>query len=137
MASLRPPLVMVVDDDPVLCEFICMALGEQGYRTVSAGDGMLALTMIERELPALILMDVGMPALGGREFATRVRQLWGDAVPCVVMSGSAPSAADRADPAFAHFLPKPFDLDDLFAVTELFAPQPSLQPEPGSLHRLP
>jgi len=109
-------LVMIIDDDPQICDLISMALSEQGYRTVTAGDGMQALPVIERDPPSLILMDVGMPALGGRDLAARVNELWGDAIPCVIMSGSRPSAEDRADKTVVAYLPKPFDLEELFGV---------------------
>ncbi len=112
---------MIVDDDPVLCDFVSMALGEQGYRTVTAGDGTLALDMLERELPSLILTDGSMPHLGGREFAARVREEWGGIVPLVIMSGSQPSLADRDDKCVAEYLPKPFELDALFKVVERYA----------------
>lgn len=116
---VRP--VMIVDDDPLLCEFVAMALAEQGYRTLTASDGMEALALVGQELPALILTDVGMPAPGGRDFAARVHELWGDSIPCVIMSGSRPSAEDRADAAVAAYLPKPFDVEELFHTVRQFA----------------
>lgn len=104
--------ILIVDDDPVLRDFIAMALGDQGYRTETACDGVQALSLVEHELPALILTDVGVPVLGGSAFAARVRELTGRSVPCLVMSGGAIDGED--DPSVVGRLAKPFELDDLF-----------------------
>lgn len=104
--------ILIVDDDPALREFIAMALGEQGYRTCTAADGVEALSLVEQELPSLILADVGMPLLGGGEFAARVREWLGRPVPCLVMSGGALDGED--DLSVVGYLAKPFDLDQLF-----------------------
>lgn len=122
--ALNHGLVMIVDDDPTLCDYVSMALDEQGYRTVTAGDGTLALDMIARELPSLILTDGSMPHLGGHEFAARVRESWGGRVPLVIMSGSSSPPAERADEAVSAYLPKPFDLDALLKMVERYACRP-------------
>ncbi len=108
--------ILIVDDDPVLRDFIAMALAEQGYRTETASDGLQALALVEHELPALILADVGVPVLGGSAFAARVRELTGRSVPCLVMSGGAIDGDD--DPSVVGRLAKPFDLDDLFGAVQ-------------------
>ncbi len=126
-ASGDAGLIMIVDDDPIVCEFVSMALADQGYRTVTACDGALALTMLEGELPSLILTDAGMPQLDGHEFAARVQQGWGGRVPLVIMSGSEPTNAERRESAVAAYLAKPFDLDDLFNIVHKHArgPEPA------------
>ncbi len=118
-------LVMIVDDDPILRDFVSMALDEQGYRTITAGDGTLALHMLERELPSLILTDGSMPHLGGHEFAARVRKEWGGRVPLIIMSGSLPSLAERDDDSVAAYLPKPFGLDALIKIVGRYAVPPA------------
>src|SRR5690349_14457887 len=115
-ASGDAGLIMIVDDDPILCDFVSIALGDQGYRTVTARDAALALTMLEGELPSLILSDAGMPKLDGHEFAARVHETWGGRVPLVIMSGSEPTNVERRDVSVADYLAKPFDLDELFNV---------------------
>jgi CheY-like chemotaxis protein len=130
MAPSTPPAgrsgpILIVDDDPVLREFISMALAEQGYRTETACDGVQALTLVQRELPSLILADVGVPVLGGSEFAARVRETTGSPVPCLVMSGGMLDGED--DASVVGYLAKPFDLDDLFGAVQrvVGAPRPA------------
>ena len=113
--------VLIVDDDPVLCEFVSMALAEQGYQTVTAGDGMRALELVTERVPAAVILDVGMPLLGGTDLAERIRELCGVAVPCIVMSGSPPPADDMQDSAVCGYLAKPFDIDELFRLVERHA----------------
>jgi DNA-binding response OmpR family regulator len=119
--------VLVVDDDTTLRDFIAMALSDQGYRTSAAGDGADALVISSAERPALVLMDIGMPGLGGRDLAARIQELCGPSVPCVVMSGSRPDDDVLHSECVAGYLAKPFGLDELFEVVHLFvaAPQPS------------
>jgi len=112
---------MIVDDDPILCEFLAMVLTERGYRTVTAANGIEALNLIEREPPALVLLDMGMPRPGGRDLAGQVHNHAATHVPCVIMSGSNPSRVDGDDGVIAGYLCKPFGLDELFAVVEQHA----------------
>jgi CheY-like chemotaxis protein len=107
---------MVVDDDPILCDFVSMALADQGYETLTASNGVEALGLLEHQHPVLVLMDIGMPLLGGRDLAARIHEVAGCGVPCVLMSGSDPAPIDGDAGTIAGYLNKPFELDDLFAL---------------------
>jgi two-component system, OmpR family, response regulator len=50
--------VLVVDDDAHIREVVCFALRRAGYQPLQAGDGLAALQIAERELPALIILDI-------------------------------------------------------------------------------
>lgn len=118
-SRIRP--IVVVDDDPLLCEFVSMALNEEGYRTLTASDGIQALSIVQHERPAMVLMDVGIPLLNGRDLAHRVRATCGVRVPCVLMSGGNPDPKQDDEDAVAGYLRKPFELDDLLALVHRFA----------------
>jgi DNA-binding response OmpR family regulator len=125
MVSFREPtpsdnLVLVVDDDPLLCDFVALALTEQGYRTLTAPDGMQAVTMARLERPALALIDMSMPRLAGRDLAQELRSACAAPVPCVIMSGTR-IAECATDDLIAGYLPKPFDLEDLLATVKRLA----------------
>jgi CheY-like chemotaxis protein len=104
--------VLVVDDEPVVRAVVRDVLHEEGYAVVEAPDGRTVLEILDRERPDLVLMDVMMPGIDGREVyrVLRSREDLPD-VPVVMMSAAA--RADRLDPSIAGFLPKPFDLDRL------------------------
>jgi DNA-binding response OmpR family regulator len=121
--SLPQPLaraVLIVDDDDALREFVALALGEMGYRTLTAADGIQALRALEGEKPALVLIDKGMPRLAGSDLVHALQARAGADVPCILMSGSVAEPDEQSDSAVAAYLEKPFDLDDLLALVERF-----------------
>jgi CheY-like chemotaxis protein len=104
--------ILVVDDEPVVRAVVRDVLCEEGYAVVEAPDGRTMLEILARECPDLVLMDVMMPGIDGREVyrVLRSREDLPD-VPVVMMSAAV--QATRLDPSIAAFLPKPFDLDRL------------------------
>src|SRR5207248_6066720 len=67
------PLVLVVDDEPGIVEFLRYALEDNGYRVATAYDGGQALETLDRERPDFVLTDLMMPRLDGWEFCRRLR----------------------------------------------------------------
>ncbi|MHB8577618.1 MAG: response regulator, partial [Dehalococcoidia bacterium] len=102
-------LVLVVDDEPGIVEFLRFALEDNGYRVATARDGCDALAQIGRERPDFVLTDLMMPRLDGWEFCRRLRSdAQTRAVPVIGMS-----AVDAKQAPLDVFLKKPFELDDL------------------------
>jgi DNA-binding response OmpR family regulator len=66
-------LILLVDDEPSIIELSRMYLEREGFRVQSAKDGETALAMIERERPALVVLDVMLPKLDGFEVCRRLR----------------------------------------------------------------
>lgn len=107
--------ILVVDDDADIREWVAAALAIDGHAVATAGDGLEALRLLDDYRPALVLLDLRMPAMDGPTFARRCRERFGDALPIIAMS--AQHADQRAEPLpVAAFLPKPFDLDHLAAL---------------------
>lgn len=107
--TAEPPLILVVDDDASIVEFLRWTLKDHGYRVATAHDGLDALHQIARERPDVVLTDLMMPRLNGWELCSRLRQdeTTRD-VPILAMS----AVSNRCNDADA-FLTKPFELDDL------------------------
>jgi DNA-binding response OmpR family regulator len=103
------PTVLVVDDDPMILEFLHDLLAGEGYAVRCAADGVTGLDAALADPPDLVLTDVFMPGLDGLGLIARLRD-HGLAVPVVVMS-----AHRRGLPADVPFVPKPFDLVRLVA----------------------
>jgi len=114
--------VLVVDDEPAIRDLIVAVLEDEGYRAIGAGSGSRALELLPIERPDLVLMDIMMPEMDGRELLRRMRQRPDlDRIPVVMMS--AAYSPDRIDHAIAGFLPKPFDLDRLLdTIAEAISP---------------
>jgi CheY-like chemotaxis protein len=121
--TLNLKTVLVVDDEPVLRTIVREILHEEGYAVIEAADGSVMLEIMARERPDLVLMDVMMPGVDGREAyrALRSREDLPD-VPVVMMSaGVQPS---RLDPSIAAFLRKPFDVAQLVELVVRLIGQP-------------
>ena len=65
--------ILVVDDDAHIREVLSFALGKAGMETREAADGEAALTMVEREPPDLVVLDINMPRMDGLEVCRRLR----------------------------------------------------------------
>ncbi len=112
------PLVLVVDDDDDVSEFVADALSNRGYRTQHARNGLEALQRIAETEPQLILLDMRMPVMDGWTFAATLREQYGRRIPLVVVTAAEDSKL-RADDVGANAdLGKPFDLARLYEVVE-------------------
>jgi DNA-binding response OmpR family regulator len=65
--------VLVVDDEPIVRDVVVRYLQREGYRTREAADGVEAQRMIERDPPALVVLDVMLPTLSGLELCRWIR----------------------------------------------------------------
>ncbi len=65
--------ILVVDDEPIVREVVVSYLEREGHRTLEASDGDTARELIEREKPALVVLDVMLPGTDGLELCRWVR----------------------------------------------------------------
>jgi CheY-like chemotaxis protein len=66
--------ILVVDDEPSICETARQILDSEGYEVLTAKDGVDALNALSKSLPDLIISDLNMPRMSGFEFLAVVRQ---------------------------------------------------------------
>lgn len=109
-------LALLADDEPAIRAVASQLLNNAGFDVVEAADGKEAVALFEerREQISVVLLDVTMPEMDGREARRRMRALNGS-VPIVLMSGYAHGAAadELAADARTWFLHKPFHTTDL------------------------
>ena len=106
--------LLVVEDEAHLAEVICDILGSEGYNVTSASDGLVALSKIRGEAPALVLLDVMLPSLDGFEICDLLRKEKND-VPILFLTAKS-SADDRIrglELGGDDYLGKPFELREL------------------------
>jgi CheY-like chemotaxis protein len=68
-----PVVALVVDDSMVIRHTVCRFLEERGYAVESASNGMEALEVLKRVRPALVITDMQMPAMGGSELISALK----------------------------------------------------------------
>ena len=112
--------VLVVDDDPLVCDLLVQFLSLRGYRALGVKDGQEALQMVEDGPPDAILLDLIMPGMSGIEVlqALREREYPGG---IIVMTGS--NNEELLEEAWAleprEVLVKPIDLERLLTAIQL------------------
>jgi CheY-like chemotaxis protein len=79
------PSLLITDDDAAFRETLQSVLEPQGYRTLLAGDGEEALSIVRREKVDLLLLDMHMPKLTGLETLRQLRQIRA-MLPCIILS---------------------------------------------------
>jgi excisionase family DNA binding protein len=117
------PLVLVVDDDPSLREFVRLNLELEGYSVREAGSAEEALSAIDDQAPALVLLDVVMPGVDGWQMLQRMQERYGS-IPVIMFSGkvdeSTPGDAERR--GARGFVGKPFDPQQLIERAKALVP---------------
>ena len=110
------PLIMVVDDSLTVRKITSRLLEREGYRVVTAKDGLEALEQLRETLPAVMLVDIEMPRMDGFDLTRNVR---GDArtrdIPIIIIS-SRTAEKHRSQAAALGvnaFLGKPFQESEL------------------------
>jgi excisionase family DNA binding protein len=119
------PIVLIVDDDDRLREYVRVNLEMEGYTVREAGSAEEGMRVLDDARPDLILLDVMMPKVDGWEMLQRVHDRHGvGAVPVVMFSGKVDErAADQAAERGAQgFIGKPFDPGELIAQTKQLLP---------------
>jgi DNA-binding response OmpR family regulator len=104
--------VLVVDDDPDLVQLISGMLEILGYPVVTAANGAEALDAVDRERPALVVLDARMPILDGKGFSKSLKDK-GMKIPILVITGAPDARKWAQDIGADGYLAKPFELTDL------------------------
>jgi excisionase family DNA binding protein len=118
-------LILIVDDDDRLREFVRVNLEMEGYAVREASNATEGLAALEDEPPDLILLDVMMPQVDGWEMLRRVQERHGvGTIPVIMFSGKVDDEAlKRATSRGAQgFIGKPFNPQDLIDSTKQLVP---------------
>jgi DNA-binding response OmpR family regulator len=87
------PLVLVVEDSLTQAKQIAATVANCGTRTIITGSGLDVLNIVERELPALIILDVNLPKMDGFQVCHRLKRDPNTAAIPVIMLTSVDSAS--------------------------------------------
>lgn len=107
--------VLVVDDDPQILRAVRTSLQGHSYEVLTAGNGETALDLLPDLDVDLIVLDLGLPGMGGQAVIERVRS-WSD-VPIIVLSvrDSQRDKVDAFEAGADDYVTKPFGMPELLA----------------------
>lgn len=109
------PNVLVVEDEPHVRRFLSTTLVHNGYRTVEASTGKLALDLVTAGGVSLVLLDLGLPDVDGLDVAARIRST--SQVPIIIISARDLEHVkiDALDRGANDYVTKPLGAGELLA----------------------
>jgi DNA-binding response OmpR family regulator len=114
--SLDRPTILLADDDPTIADSLAPFLERAGFHVLVVSDGLSALDKAQKHHPELIILDVLMPRMDGRETLRRLRKsnIW---TPTILLTqvGEASERALALEEGADDYLNKPFDPHELLA----------------------
>jgi two-component system KDP operon response regulator KdpE len=112
----NPLRVLVIDDEPAIRRFLRTSLSAQGYSVLEAEDGETGLAMLGRNTLDVLVLDLGLPGMGGLDVLKRLRES-GSSVPVIVLSSRTDETGKvtALDAGADDYVTKPFGMDELLA----------------------
>ncbi len=109
------PMVLVIEDENAICNFITAILNSNGYRVAKSNTGKTGLSMAVSYNPDVILLDLGLPDMDGVEVLKSIRE-W-SRIPVVVVSarGHEREKVEVLDLGADDYIVKPFGTSELLA----------------------
>ncbi|MCI0431655.1 MAG: response regulator [Rhodospirillales bacterium] len=107
--------VLVVDDEPQIRRFLSISLNSHEYTVIEARTGNEAIRLCTTAQPDLVILDLGLPDIDGREVLSRIRE-WSQ-VPIIVLSVrfDEQDKIDALDRGADDYVTKPFGMGELLA----------------------
>ncbi len=113
MEKISEKKIMIVDDDRGILESFEVLLADE-YPLLTASNGEAALNLLEKDLPALIFLDINMPGINGRQLLSRFQNM-GLNSKVVVITGSSDEMLKEEviNLGACGFIKKPFDIGEI------------------------
>ena len=113
--DMARPVVLLVDDDADTLDLLRTLVEDiVGVGTVAASDGRQAIQLFEQVSPALVILDIKMPQVGGIEVIRQLRsRQTASYVPIITLTAVTKSCQEALEAGCDDFIEKPFELDHL------------------------
>ena len=120
---MRQRQILVVDDEPMVCETVMMLLEADGHQVIRANSGQQALSLFQPGKFDIIFTDFFMPSMTGEQLAVAIKSQC-PAQPVVMLTAYSEKLQSWQRPRSAVdlFIGKPFELDSLRAAIRKFSP---------------
>ncbi len=112
-----PASILVIDDETAILKMLDMALSRKGYQVDTANSGEKGVKKLQSNEYQLVITDMVMGKMSGDDVLENVRNLKGDSIPVIAMSGT-PWLMDGH--LFDAVIPKPYSLKLLFEMVHNF-----------------
>jgi two-component system KDP operon response regulator KdpE len=109
------PLILIVEDEEGICNFISAILASNEYNVIKTAKGKEAVAMAASYHPDLILLDLGLPDMDGVEVLKTIRQWTGIPVIIVSARGHEREKVEALDLGADDYITKPFGTSELLA----------------------
>jgi len=108
------PTILIVEDEAKMRRLLELNLGEDGFRTLSAGDAEAGLKLLQENAVDLVVTDLKLPGMNGLEFLQAIKRQNG-ALPVVVMTafGTVETAVEAMKAGASDYVLKPFSLSEM------------------------
>jgi DNA-binding NarL/FixJ family response regulator len=120
--------ILVVDDDEAFRSYVVELFESIGYQTSQLATGATVVAAVADDRPSAVLLDVQLPGLNGYEVCRQLREIYGDSIAIVFISGERIEALDRTGGLLLgadDYLVKPVDSTELIARVRRLIESPS------------
>jgi DNA-binding response OmpR family regulator len=108
--------ILIMDDDPTIADLLTEALADEGYQTYMTTQSLRFYDAVREHNPDLILLDIMMPYLDGRDELKLMAMGTDRRIPVIIVTaflGASNEEQDFRDAGVVEIVYKPFDLDKL------------------------
>lgn len=114
MGKTKQMTILVIEDDSTMCEGITTVLDKEGYRVVSASDGIEGSKLFHKHRPHLVITDLKLPGKSGMHLLREFLET-NSATPVILISayGTVDLAVSALKAGAKDFIAKPFSIDEL------------------------
>src|SRR5438132_11762060 len=108
--------ILIIDDEPTIADLLTEALADEGYATYMTTQSLRFYDAVREHQPDLILLDLMMPYLDGRDELKLMTMAVDRKIPVIVVTAFLEAGAEEPEfreAGVVHIVYKPFDLDKL------------------------
>ena len=108
--------ILIMDDDPTIADLLTEALADEGYETYMTTQSLRFYDAVREHMPDLIMLDIMMPYLDGRDELKLMAMAVDRQIPVIVVTaylGAGNEEKEFREAGVKHIVYKPFDLDKL------------------------
>lgn len=107
--------VMIVDDDANIVELIRLYLEKEGFETVTAANGKIALDLFKEAAPSIVILDIMMPELDGWQVCREIRRISNIPIIMLTAKGETFDKVLGLELGADDYMVKPFETKELVA----------------------